>query len=172
MELLKECKGSVTRKVVYDVTGRGGKTVEDGEIGHRCGRGIGGRGGGRDMSPSSPLRLGATPETSGRLRCRAAWDQHGLQVRKRDSRVSIIAPDNREGPTFCGENRVRRRGSNLRRTKSLSDALNFSRPDVAIAEVMLHPSSDETRVGWGSVWRDELEPFLVSIVCSTREGGS
>ena len=124
------------------------------------------------MSPSSSLRLGAAPKTSWKLRCRAAWDEHGLQVRKRDSRVSIITPYNREGQTLCGENGVRRRDSGLRRTKSLSDALNCSRPDVAVAKVLLHPPSDEIRVRLGSGWRDEIEPFLVSIVCATREGGS
>ena len=51
---------------------------------------MGGRGRGRGMSLSSALRLGAAPKASGKLRCRTAWDEHGLQVRKRDSRVSII----------------------------------------------------------------------------------
>ena len=145
--------------------------MEDGEIGQRCGRGMGGRGRGWGLSPSSALRLGAAPETSGKLRCRAVWDEHGLQVRKRDSRVSIITPDNREGQTFCGEDRVQRRGSDLRRTKPLGDALNCSRPDVAVAKVLLHPFAHETRVGLGSGGRDELKPFSVSIVGAARKGG-
>ena len=34
VELLR-CKGPVTREGVYDVTGRGGKTVKDVEVGYR-----------------------------------------------------------------------------------------------------------------------------------------
>ena len=33
VELLEECEGPMTRKGVYDVTGRGGKTVKDVEVG-------------------------------------------------------------------------------------------------------------------------------------------
>ena len=124
------------------------------------------------MSLSSARRLGAAPKASGKLRCLTAWDEHGLQVRKRDSRVSIITPDNREGQTFCGEDRVQRRGSDLRRTKPLGDALNCSSPDVAVAKVLLHPFPNETRVGLGSGGRDELKPFSISIVGAARKGGS
>ena len=122
------------------------------------------------MSLSSAPRLGAAPKASGKLRCLTAWDEHGLQVRKRDSRVSIITPYNREGQTLCGENGVRRRDSGLRRTKSLSDALNRSRPDDAVAKILFYPFSDEVRVRIGSGWRDPMEPVLIPIVCATQEG--